>query len=134
MALLAYRPLENVYQFHEIAERWILRRWPAQRVIAAGGEAVRGQWSESWVDVFPDRSTKSTAITDAGQDSPQTCTVYLRTRLLTTDKAAGPQPADVLFDGQGRAWQARSQGEWDEARGFATVMQRNGSRGQPPWS
>ena len=132
MALTAYSPLAQVYAFHETAERWILRRYTATVEEHAGAERTRGPWSESIVDVFPDRSSKSTTQEDAGQQGPATCTVYLRTRLLTTD-VASVQPADVLFDPQARAWQASMTGAWDEAKGFAVTLVRNGVRGGPPW-
>lgn len=132
MALTAYLPLETVYQFHEVAESWILRRYPPQVQEAPGAERVRGTPVETVVDLFVDRSNKGEQQLAQGQTAPQTCTVYLRTRLLTTDQT-NPQPNDVLFDPQGRAWIAISCGDWDEARGFAVVLRRSGFRGQAPW-
>ena len=133
MPLFAYLPLEQVYAFHEAAESWILRRYDPEVQEAPGAERVRGAFRESVVDLFVDRSNKGDAQLVQGQTAPQTCTVYLRTRVLTTDTSV-PQPADILFDPQGRAWQALSSGEWDEARGFATILQRAGSRGAlAPW-
>lgn len=128
MPLNAYLPLEFVYQFHETAENWILRRYAAQVTQSDGAERTRPTWQELVVPVFPDRTRKQDQQQPQGQVGPQTCTVYLRTRLLTTDPST-PQPADVLFDPLGRAWQAAESGEWDEARGFATVLQRVGKRG-----
>lgn len=133
----AYLPLEMVYAFHEVAETWILRRYPASTEIADGAERTRpAGYVESLVSIFRDRSTKGTTQGDPGQRAPQTCTVYTRTRLLTTQvgQPGGPQPCDVLFDpADGSAWQATSSGDWDEARGFAVVLTRCGSRGVPPW-
>lgn len=132
--LAAYLPLEAVYAFHEAAERWVLRRYLPGVAEASGAERVRPMWSESIIAVFPDRRTKTTGATDAGQTSPQACTIYTRSRLVTTDTAADPvQGCDVLFDPKGRAWQATRSGDWDEAKGFAVTLTRRGGRGLPPW-
>ena len=132
--LTAYRPLEAVYKFHEQAERWILRRYLPATAEADGAERTRPAWGESVIDVFPDRSGKSTGSTNAGQTSPQTVVIYTRTRIVTTDSASDPvQGCDVAFDPAGRAWQATKSGDWDEARGFAVTMTRRGGRGLPPW-
>ena len=88
--LTAYRPLEAVFKFHEQSERWILRRYLPDVAEADGAERTRPPWSESIIAIFPDRSSKTTRPTDAGQTSPATCTVYTRTRLLTTDSIAMP--------------------------------------------
>lgn len=130
MPLNSYLPLESVYKFHEQAENWILRRYTAQVTQSDGGERTRPNWMESVVPVFVDRTAKSDLSLPQGQVGPQSCTVYLRTRVLTTDPSR-PQPADVMFDPQGRAWQARGSGDWDEARGFATILDRVGKRGDP---
>lgn len=133
MALTAYLPLEAVYQFHETADSWILRRYDPMVEEADGAERTRSTFQESIVDVFIDRSNKGDQQLVQGQTAPQTCTIYLRTRVLTTDTSV-PQPADVLFEpSTGRAWQALSTGEWDEARGFAVILKRAGMRGQSPW-
>lgn len=138
MSLSAYLPLETVYAFHETAETWILRRYAPSVVAADGAERARGPWGESMVQVFRDRSTSGTSQRDAGMTAPQTCTIYTRTRLLTTQDV-GPQACDVLFDANpasktpGAAWMATSSGDWDEALGFAVVLTRAGSRGMPPW-
>jgi len=133
MPLTAYFALENVYQFHEVAENWILRRYQAQTGEADGAETVRPQWGEMVVAIFPDRSTKRTEQLERGQTANQQITVYLRTRILVTDTNTPQQPTDVLFDPQGRAWQCLSTGEWDEAKGFSAVLQRSGRRGERPW-
>ena len=134
MPLTAYLPLEAVYKFHEQAERWILRRYLPATAEADGAERTRPGWSESVIDVFPDRSGKSTGLTDAGQTSPQTVIIYTRSRIVTTDSASDPvQGCDVAFDPAGRAWQATASGDWDEARGFAVTLTRRGGRGLPPW-
>lgn len=133
MALTAYFPLENVYQFHESAERWILRRYFVGVGQASGAERTRPPWVERPIDVFPDRSTKRTENLELGQTGVQQITVYLRTRILVTDTSKPEQSGDVLFDPQGRAWQALSTGEWDEAKGYAAVIQRCGRRGEKPW-
>ena len=132
--LTAYLPLEAVYKFHEQAERWLLRRYLPDVAEADGAERTRPGWSESIVDVFPDRSGKADRVTDAGQTSPARCTVYTRTRLLVTDSIASPvQSCDVLFDPRGAAWQATASGDWDEAKGFAVTLTKRGARGMPPW-
>ena len=134
MALTAYLPLEAVYKFHEQAERWILRRYLPATAEADGAERTRPAWGESVIDVFPDRSGKSTGSTNAGQTSPPTAVIYTRSRIVTTDSAADPvQGCDVAFDPAGRAWQATKSGDWDEARGYAVTMTRRGGRGLPPW-
>ncbi len=134
MALTAYLPLETVYKFHETAEQWILRRYPASVEVVAGAERRRVGPVESIVDIFPDRNApqRTDTQTDAGQQAPERCTVYLRTRLLRTDTTTG-QPADVLFDPLGGAWQAVDDGRWDEARGYGVELVRSGRRGRPPW-
>ena len=142
MPLAAYLPLETVYAFHEVAETWILRRYMVGVNLAAGAERTRpADFSETPVAIFRDRSTSGTANRDAGQDNPQTCVVYTRARLFTTnDATTGDQSADVLFDANpqsktpGAAWQATSSGDWDEARGYAVTLTRCGQRGQAPWS
>lgn len=132
MPLAAYLPLELVYAFHETAETWIWRRYAAGVVIGPGAERLRGPFVENPIAVFRDRSTKGTTQRDAGQAAPQTCVVYTRVRLYTTqDAATGLQPCDVLFDPSDlSAWQATASGDWDEARGFAVTMTRSGSRGR----
>lgn len=133
MPLTAYAPLETVYQFHQTAEAWILRRYPVANDAQAGAERRRSAlWAESVIPVFPDRSGKRTTQDDAGQKNPDKCTVYSTTRVVLTDTSTG-QPTDVLFDPRGRAWQATASGDWDEARGFAVVLTRSGQRGQAPW-
>lgn len=132
MALTAYLPLEAVYQFHETAETWILRRYPPQVQESPGAERTRGTPIELVVDLFVDRSNKGEQQLVQGETAPQTCTVYLRTQILTTDTNS-PQPSDVLFDPQGRAWIAISTGDWDEARGFAAILKRAGRRGEGLW-
>lgn len=136
MPLAAYLPLELVYAFHEPAETWIWRRYSAETVEGPGGERVRGPYSENPIALFRDRSSKGTLQRDAGQGAPQTCVVYTRTRLFTTQDAAGAtQPADVLFNPADlSAWQATSSGDWDEARGYAVTLTRVGVRGQQPWA
>lgn len=141
MPLAAYLPLQTVYAFHEAAETWILRRFAPQVEIADGAARVRGAWDESSVPVFRDRSTSGTSNADGGQVAPQTCVVYTRVRLYTTQDAAGAvQPADVLFDANptsktpGAAWQATSTGDWDEALGYAVTLTRAGTRGEAPWA
>jgi len=133
--LTAYLPLEAVYKFHEQAERWILRRYLPETAEADGAERTRPGWSESVIDVFPDRTSKATGLTDAGQISPQTATIYTRSRIVTTDSASDPvQGCDVLFDPMMRGWQATASGDWDEARGFAVKLTRRGGRDLPPWT
>lgn len=132
MPLTAYNPLEAVYKFHEPAERWILRRYLAQVVAQPGAERRRGAWAESVVDVFPERRPEATQQVDGGQEQAQRMTIYLRTRLRMTDTAS-TQPSDVLFDPEGNAWQVVEDGRWDEARGYAPVVQRAGRRGMRPW-
>lgn len=133
MPLTAYFPLENVYQFHESAEQWILRRYLPVTEEGDGAEATRGPWGEMVVPIFPDRSTKRNDQLERGQVMDQQVTVYLRTRILVTDTSSPQQPTDVLFDPQGRAWQCLSTGEWDEAKGFTAVLKRSGTRGERPW-
>lgn len=135
MPLSAYLPLETVYAFHESAETWIWRRYPGAVEEAPGAERVRGAPVENPIALFRDRRTKSTLQRDAGQTAPQTCTVYTRVRLYTTqDSTDATQPADVLFNpADGSAWQATSSGDWDEARGYAVTLTRAGVRGQAPW-
>lgn len=132
MPLLAYTPLEAVYQFHEAAERWILRRYLPQVVAQPGAERRRGGWAEMVVDVFPERRPEVTLQDDGGQRPAQRMTIYLRTQLRMTD-TANPQPSDVLFAPDGSAWQVVEDGRWDESRGYAPVVQRAGRRGQRPW-
>lgn len=141
MPLAAYAPLVAVYQFHEVAETWILRRYLQGVVLAEGAERIRPAFSEMPIAIFRDRSTSGTNQGDAGQGAPKTCVVYTRTRLLTTDGDAGAeQAADVLFDANplskspGAAWQATSSGDWDEARGYAVTLTQAGKRGLPPWA
>jgi hypothetical protein len=129
MALTAYLPLESVYAFHEPAEQWIRRRFAAQVTQAAGAERTRGPWGEIRIQVFPDRSSKDTQQQDRGQTGPKQATIYTRTPIRVTDTAQ-PQPADLLFDPQGNAWQAISSGDWLEARGYAITVQWVGRRGQ----
>lgn len=132
MALTAYYPLEAIYQFHEAAEKWILRRYLPQVVAQPGAERRRGGWAEQPVDVFPNRRPSSTSQGDGGQGESEARTVYLRTRLRMTD-AAGAQPTDVLFDPEGNAWQVFEDGRWDESRGYEVRLRRAGRRGQRPW-
>lgn len=133
MALTAYLPLESVYKFHQTAESWILRRYPAQVVAQPGAERRRSAlWAESVVPVFPDRSGRLTTSDDSGQRNPDRCTVYTTTRVVLTDTSTA-QPTDVLFDPRGRAWQATASGDWDEARGFAVSLMRSGQRGEGQW-
>lgn len=132
MALTAYKPLAAVYDFHAKAERWILRRYAPQVVAQAGAERRRGAWGENIIDVFPDRRGRRSAQDDAGQQNPDTRTIYTRTEIRVTD-ATTKQATDVLFDPRGGAWQAYSDGRWDEAQGYAVVLQRAGRRGQAPW-
>lgn len=136
MPLAAYLPLENVYAFHEPAETWIWRRYAQDVEEGPGGERVRGPFVENPIALFRDRTSKTTAQADRGQTNPQTCTVYTRVRLFTTqDAATATQPADVLFDPQDlSAWQATSSGDWDEARGYAVTLTRCGVRGVQPWA
>ena len=89
-------------------------------------------FAESFVDVFPERSPERTLQTDAGQQEAERRTVYTRTKLRMTDRTSD-QPTDVLFDPEGGAWQVVEDGRWDEARGYAAVVQRAGRRGQRPW-
>ena len=135
--LAAYLPLELVYAFHEVAETWILRRYAPATAIADGAERTRTTYVASPIALFRDRSTKGTSQGDGGQRAPQTCTVYTRTPLRTTQEtnAAGAQPADVLINpGDASVWQATTSGAWDEARGYAVVLTRCGSIGVPPWA
>lgn len=132
MTLTAYLPLEQVYKFHEPAEKWTLRRYAPQVTAQPGVERRRGAWGESVIDVFPDRSGRNTVQGDPGQANPDACTVYTRTRLRLTDTTT-QQATDVLFDPEGAAWQTHHDGRWDEARGYAVVLKRAGRRGQAPW-
>lgn len=142
--LAAYLPLEAVYKFHEVAESWILRRYAPGVNLADGAERTRpALFSETVVQVFRDRRTASTANRDVGQQAPQTCVVYTRSRLFTTqdsEAGGGVQSCDVLFDASptsktpGAAWQATSSGDWDEALGYAVTLTRAGSRGTSPWA
>ena len=135
MALTAYLPLAAVYDFHAQAERWVLRRYLPATAEADGAERTRPGWNESVIDVFPDRSGRKTLATDAGQTSPATCTVYTRSRIVTTESDSSPvQACDVLFDPRSNAWQATASGDWDEARGFAVTLTMRGGRGLPPWT
>lgn len=132
MPLAAYLPIEMVYAFHESAETWIWRRYTGGVVEGPGGERVRPPWVDNPIAIFRDRTAKGMQQKDAGQAAPQTCTVYTRTRLFTTqDAAQGVQACDVLFDpSDGSAWQATASGDWDEARGYAVTMTRSGTRGR----
>lgn len=135
--LAAYLPLESVYAFHEPAETWILRRYAAATAVADGAERVRPAFAASPIAFFRDRSTKGTSQGDGGQNAPQTCTVYTRTRLHVTQVGAvsGPQPADVLVNPADLStWQATASGDWDEARGFAVTLTRCGSVMGAPWA
>lgn len=133
MALNAYKPLEGVYKFHESAERWKLRRYQAAVAAAPGAERVRDKFAERFVDVFPDRRWRGEKQGDGGQRTEQTCRIYLRTRILPSDDDV-TQPADVLFDPQGRAWSAPTVGAWDEANGLEVKLVRCGSLGSPPFA
>lgn len=134
MALTAYLPLAQVYDFHAVAERWILRRYAPQVVAQPGAERRRGAWSESVIDVFPDRSERKSVPDDAGQQNPDLRTIYTRTRIALTDTSPNNvQPTDVLFDPEGAAWQASADGRWDEALGYAVELTRAGQRGRVPW-
>jgi hypothetical protein len=128
----SYLPLEGVYAFHEDAERWKLRRYAAAVVAEDGGERVRSEFSESFVDVFPDRRVKKTRQHDDGQRAEQTCRIFLRTRILPTDDDV-TQPCDVLFDPQGRGWSAPEVTDWDEARGGEVLLRRQGSLASSPF-
>lgn len=133
MALTVYHPLEAVYAFHEKAETWILRRYPAAVVEAPGAERVRSPaWGETPVAVFPERQPRRERQTDAGQSAPETRTIYLRTQVRLTDTTTN-QPTDVLFAPDGTAWQSYEDGRWDEARGYAVRLTRSGRRGMRPW-
>jgi hypothetical protein len=136
MPLTAYLPLENVYAFHEPAETWILRRYAAGTVVAAGMERVRPAYVDQPIALFRDRTGRSTGTTPGGNTAPSTCVVYTRTRLRTTEDAqAAQQAADVLTDPQTRLqWQATASGDWDEARGFAVTLTKIGAVGGPPWT
>ena len=136
MPLSAYLPLESVYAFHEPAETWVLRRYAATTDIAPGAERTTAAYADSLIRLFRDRTAQRTGNADAGQTGPATCTVYTRTRLVTTlDALVSPQPADVLTDPQtGWQWQATAMGAWDEARGFAVTLTRCGAVGSPPWT
>ena len=134
MPLTAYHPLEAVYAFHETAERWILRRYTQAVQVVAGSERRLTTFAEKVVDVFPERQPRRVEQTDAGQQAPQRCTIYLRTEVRLPDTTTSPATAtDVLFDPRGGAWQAYEDGRWDEARGFAVVLVRSGRRGVRPW-
>lgn len=134
MALTAYLPLAQVYDFHATAERWILRRYAPQVTAQAGAERRRGEWAESVIDVFPDRSGRKSTQTDGGQANPDVRTIYTRTPIRLTDTPPNNvQPSDVLFDPHGGAWQASNAGEWQEALGYAVVLTRAGVRGRAPW-
>lgn len=133
MALTAYHPLEQVYKFHEPAERWMLRRYLAQVIATTGAERRRAGFGEQWIDVFPHREPERTTLADPGQQTVERRTIYTRTRVRMTDRTSD-QPSDVLFDPEGNAWQAVEDGRWDEARGFAVVVERAGKRGVRPWA
>lgn len=136
--LAAYLPLQAVYAFHESAETWILRRYDSGAELGDGAERTRPAWSETPIAIFRDRTASGTRNGDPGQAAPQTCTVYTRTRLLTTQDV-GVQACDVLFDANpssktpGAAWQATASGDWDEALGYAVTLTRAGVRGAAPW-
>lgn len=132
MPLLAYNPLEAVYAFHEVAEKWILRRYAPQVAAQPGAERRRGVFGEQLVDVFPERRPETTRQADQGQQNVERRTIYSRTRFRMTDRTSN-QPSDVLFDPDGNAWQAVEDGRWDEALGYAAVIERAGKRGQRPW-
>lgn len=132
MPLFAYNPLAQVYNFHQAAERWILRRYTSQVVAQPGAERRRGGFQERFVDVFPERRPERTAQTDGGQANLERLTVYSRTRFRMTDRT-DVQPTDVLFSPDGSAWQVVEDGRWDEALGYAAVVERAGRRGQRPW-
>jgi hypothetical protein len=136
VGLTAYLPLEQVYAFHEPAEQWILQRYAPDTAIAAGAERTRTIFASSLIQVFRDRTSKRTGLTDGGSTGPTTCVAYTRTRLLTTqDAQVTRQPADVLTDPQtGWQWRATASGDWDEARGFAVTLTRCGTIGGPPFS
>jgi hypothetical protein len=136
MGLAAYLPLQQVYAFHEVAETWILRRYAPATAVASGAERTTTTYVASLIAVFRDRTSQRTGNADQGQTAPATCTVYTRTRLLTTQDAQGqPQPADVLTDpATGWQWQATAMGAWDEARGFVVTCTRVGVVGSPPWA
>lgn len=133
MGLTAYLPLEAVYKFHEPAEVWILRRSNPQVKAVAGAERRRPAFSESTIQVFPERRTTLTQNPDGGQTNVERRTIYTRTRILATDTTV-PQPGDALFDPSGAAWQTFADGRWDEARGYAVALTRAGRRGQAPWA
>jgi hypothetical protein len=136
MPLTAYLPLEQVYAFHEAAETWVLRRYAAGTVIAAGMERVRPGYVDQPIALFHNRTGRSTGTSPGGNTAPSTCVVYTRTRLRTTEDAqAAQQAADVLTDPQTRLqWQATASGDWDEARGFAVTLTKIGAVGGPPWT
>lgn len=134
MALKAYLPLAQVYDFHASAERWILRRYAPQVTAQTGAERRRGDWGEAVIDVFPDRSGRKSTQADGGQANPDARTIYTRTPIRLTDTTReNVQPTDVLFDPQGAAWQASNAGEWQEASGYAVELTRAGVRGRAPW-
>ena len=133
MALTAYLPLEQVYAFHEAAEQWLLRRYAQEVAAVSGANRRRAAYSETWIAVFPERQPRRTDQVDAGQKAPERRTIYSRTRLQLTD-TTNATSADVLFDPSGAAWQAVEDGRWDEARGYAVVVQRAGRRGIPPFA
>lgn len=133
MPLTAYLPLEQVYVFHQAAERWVLRRYAQQVAAVPGAGRRRKAYSETWVDVFPERNPKRTEQVDAGQQSPERRKVYLTTRLRLTDTTDATS-SDVLFDPEGAAWTTSEDGRWDEARGYEVTLTRAGRRGLPPFA
>ena len=136
--LAAYLPLETVYQFHETAETWILRRYAPTVQVGAGAERTRpATYTATPIQLFRDRSSKSTVQAVQGQRGPDTHTVYTRTKLLVTDdqRATGAQPADVLINpADGQVWQVIASADWEEARGYQVEIERCGSLGTPPWA
>ena len=132
MGLTAYLPLASVYDFHEKAESWVLRRYTPQVNATAGAERRRAAFAESVIAVFPERAPSSTQNLDAGQANVERRTIYTRTRILVTDTTTA-QATDVLFDPSGAALQTYSDGRWDEVRGYAVVLTRAGRRGLAPW-
>lgn len=134
MALTAYFPLEAVYAFHEQAEWWVLRRYAPGVAVTPAGERVRPGFAEVPVQVFRDPRARTAVNGDPGQADAHACTVYLRTRLRTVDRDAGPQQTDVLFNAAGEAWQAVGVDDWTDAKGCVTRLARFGVRGQGPWA
>lgn len=134
MPLTAYFQLEQVYAFHEQAEWWVLRRYAPGVDVTAAGERIRPAFVEVPVKVFRDPRSRTATNGDPGQADAHDCTVYLRTRLRTVDRDAGPQQTDVLFNAQGEAWQAVRVDDWTDAKGCCTRLVRFGVRSQAPWA